>query len=144
MHCNSIQGMAHETLTLGCLAQEAAYSSIMWDRVPDDEREAMTHHLHSEADVAWKEMHEVMYNHQLHYHIRCLPGSCASSAQPTPAGSHRHFVPHANTPHHRLLPRIFHLQKVAPRAGWCFTSPQENQGIPHSVQSLRWSYPPTK
>ena len=24
-------------------------------------------HLRSEADVAWKEMHEVMYNHQLHY-----------------------------------------------------------------------------
>ena len=27
----------------------------------------MTHHLHSEADAVWKEMHEVMYNHQLHY-----------------------------------------------------------------------------
>ena len=27
----------------------------------------MTRHLHSEADAAWKEMHEVMYNHQLQY-----------------------------------------------------------------------------
>ena len=27
----------------------------------------MTHHLCSEADAAWKEMHEVMYNHQLQY-----------------------------------------------------------------------------
>ena len=35
--------------------------------VPDDECEATIRHLHSEADVAWKEMHEVMYNHQLHY-----------------------------------------------------------------------------
>ena len=67
MHCNSIQGTVHETLTLGCSAQEATYSAIMWDRVPDDECEATTHHLHSEANVAWKEMHEVMYNHQLHY-----------------------------------------------------------------------------
>ena len=67
MHCNSIQGMAHETLTLRCSAQEAAYSAIMWDRVPDNEHEATTHRLHSEANVAWKEMHEVMYNHQLHY-----------------------------------------------------------------------------
>ena len=67
MHHNSIQSMAHETLTLGHSAWEAAYSAIMWDRVPDDEREATTHCLRSEADVAWKEMHEVMYNHQLHY-----------------------------------------------------------------------------
>ena len=67
MHCNSIQGMAHETLTLGCSAQEATYSAIMWDRIPEDECEAMTHHLCSEADAAWKEMHEVMYNHQLQY-----------------------------------------------------------------------------
>ena len=67
MHHNSIQGTAHGTLMLGCSAWEAAYSAIMWDRVPDDECEAMTHHLHSEADAAWKEMHEMMYNHQLQY-----------------------------------------------------------------------------
>ena len=67
MHHNSIQGMAHETLTLGFSAWEAAYFAIIWDRVPDDECEATTHCLCSEADVAWKEMHEVMYNHQLHY-----------------------------------------------------------------------------
>ena len=64
---NSIQGMANETLTLGHSAWEAAYFAIIRDRVPDDECEATTCCLHSEADVAWKEMHEVMYNHQLHY-----------------------------------------------------------------------------
>ena len=67
MHHNSIQGMAHETLTLGCSAQEAAYCTILRDRLPDDECEAMTCHLCSEADATWKEMHEVMYNHQLQY-----------------------------------------------------------------------------
>ena len=67
MHHNSIHGTVHETLTLGHSAQEATYSAIMRDRVPDDECKAMTHRLCSEADVAWKEMHEVMYNHQLHY-----------------------------------------------------------------------------
>ena len=67
MHCNSIQGMAHETLTLGRLAQEATYFAIIPDRVPDNECKATTCHLHSEADATWKEMHEVMYNHQLHY-----------------------------------------------------------------------------
>ena len=67
MHCNSIQGMAHETLTLGHSAREAAYSAILWDRVPDDERKAMTCCLCSETNVACKEMHEMMYNHQLQY-----------------------------------------------------------------------------
>ena len=67
MHHNSIQGMVHETLTLGCSAQQAAYSAILWDRVPEDEHKAMTCCLCSEADAAWKEMHEVMYNHQLQY-----------------------------------------------------------------------------
>ena len=30
----------------------------------------MTRRLHSEADAAWKKMHEVMYNHQLEYDRR--------------------------------------------------------------------------
>ena len=30
----------------------------------------MTHRPHSEADAAWKKMHEVMYNHQLEYEWR--------------------------------------------------------------------------
>ena len=67
MHCNSIQGTAHKTLTLGHSAWEATYSAIVWDRVSKAECEATTCHLHSEADAAWKEMHEVMYNHQLQY-----------------------------------------------------------------------------
>ena len=67
IHHNSIQGTAHETLTMGCSAWEATYFAIIQDRVPDDKHEATTRHLCSVADVAWKEMHEVMYNHQLHY-----------------------------------------------------------------------------
>ena len=67
MHCSSIQGMAHETLTLGCSAREAAYSAILQDGISEAEHKAMTHCLHSEADAAWKEIHEVMYNHQLNY-----------------------------------------------------------------------------
>ena len=169
MHCNSIQGTAHETLTLRCSAREAAYSAILWDRVPEDEHEAMTCHLCLEADAARKEMHEVMYNHQLQYDRQLatflteaemalndmrdevwatvhalaenegimFDGYHAASAQPAPTDSHRHFVLDTNTPHHHLWPGIFHLQKMAPRAGQCFTSPQGNQGIPHSVQSLR-------
>ena len=67
MHHNSIQGMAHDTLMLRHSAQEAAYSAILQDRVSEDECETMTRRLCSEADAAWEEMHEVMYNHQLQY-----------------------------------------------------------------------------
>ena len=67
MHHNSIQGMVHETLMLRHSAWEATYSAILWDRVSEDKHKTMTHRLHSEADATWKEMHEVMYNHQLRY-----------------------------------------------------------------------------
>ena len=67
MHCNSIQGMAHKILTWGRSAWEATYSAILQDRVSEDKHEATTCHLCSEADAAWKEMYEVMYNHKLQY-----------------------------------------------------------------------------
>ena len=67
MHHNSIQGTGHETLMLGHSAWEAAYSAILWDRVSEEERKTTTHCLFSEADATWKEMHEVMYNHQFQY-----------------------------------------------------------------------------
>ena len=63
MHHNSIQG----TLTLGRSAWEATYSAILWDEVSDAECKTTTHRLRSEADATWKEMHEVKFNHQLHY-----------------------------------------------------------------------------
>ena len=67
IHRNSIQGTAHETLTLGRSAWEAAYVAILWDNITEAEHKAMTRHLHSKVDAAWKKMHEVMYNHQLEY-----------------------------------------------------------------------------
>ena len=67
MHCNSIQGTAHETLMLGHSAWEAAYLAILRDGVSEAECEVTARCLHSEADASWKEMHEVMYNHQLQY-----------------------------------------------------------------------------
>ena len=67
IHHNSIQGTAHETLTLGHSAWEAIYSAILQHDIMEAEHEATTCCLRSEADGTWKEMHEVMYNHQLDY-----------------------------------------------------------------------------
>ena len=59
--------MVHEMLTLGRSTCEAAYAAILWDDITEAECEAMICRLHSEADAAWKKMHEVMYNHQQEY-----------------------------------------------------------------------------
>ena len=67
---NSVQGMAHEMLTLGRSAREATYAAILWDNITEAECDATTCRLHSKADAAWKKMHEVMYNHQLEYDRR--------------------------------------------------------------------------
>ena len=67
IHCNSVQWMAHEALTLGRSAHEVTHTAILRDNITDAERKAMMCRLHSEADAAWKKMHEVMYNHQLEY-----------------------------------------------------------------------------
>ena len=65
IHRNSVQGMAHETLTLRHSAWEATYLAILRDDIMEAECEAMTCCLCCEADATWKKMHEVMYNHQL-------------------------------------------------------------------------------
>ena len=67
IHCNSVQGTAHKMLTLGHSAREAAYAAILQDNIMEAECKDTTRRLCSEADAAWKKMHEVMYNHQLEY-----------------------------------------------------------------------------
>ena len=54
-------------MTLGHSAQETTYSAILRDDITEAEHETTTHRLHSKADATWKEIHEVMYNHQLDY-----------------------------------------------------------------------------
>ena len=70
IHRNSVQGMAHETLTLGHSTREATYMAILQDDITEAEHKATTCCLRSEADAAWRKMHEVMYNHQLEYDRR--------------------------------------------------------------------------
>ena len=51
IHHNSVQGMAHETLTLGHSSREVAYAAILWDDIMEAECEVMTRCLHSKADA---------------------------------------------------------------------------------------------
>ena len=150
IHCNSVQGTAHETLTLGHSAHEVAYVAILRDDITEAECKSMTRRHCSEADAAWKKMHEVMYNHQLEYDrwlsnflkeveamlanmrdqiwtaVRALMESegmtfddCLSLTlhilPPAPTDSCGCLVQDAYTAHYCLLPRVFGLQKMAPR-----------------------------
>ena len=178
MHHNSIQGMSHETLTLGHSAQEATYFAIIQDRVPGDECEVTTRRLCSEANVTWKEMHEVMYNHQLHYDgqlaMFLTDAEMASSNMRDEVWDAIHALAESegimfdaclgltlqvlNLPPQIPIDISFHMQipltiAYCPESSvyrkWhpeprCFTSPQGNQGILHSVQSPRQSYPSAK
>ena len=67
IHHNSVQGMVHETLTLGHSTWEATNVAILRDNITEAECEDMTRCPHSKADATWKKMQEVMYNHQLEY-----------------------------------------------------------------------------
>ena len=51
IHHNSVQGMVHETLTLGHSTWEATYAAILQDNIMEAECEATTCRLHSEADA---------------------------------------------------------------------------------------------
>ena len=45
IHCNSVQGTAHEMLILGCSAWEATYLAILQDDIMEAKREATTRRL---------------------------------------------------------------------------------------------------
>ena len=87
------------------------------------EREATTCRLHSEADAAWKEMHEVMYNHQLDFHQQLSTflkeaettlNNMRDQVWATPADPCGCLIPDTDTSHHCLLPGVLHLQKMVP------------------------------
>ena len=139
IHHNSVQGKTHEMLTLGHSAWEATYAAILWDDITEAEHEATTRCLHSESDAAWKKMHEVMYNHQLEYDwqladflkeaemmlanmrdqiwatIHALTESKGVTFEDCLSLMHPYgcLISDADTTHHRLLPRVFYLQKMA-------------------------------
>ena len=172
MHRNSIQGMVHETLRLGCSAQEATYSAILQDGVSEAKHEAMTHRLCSEANAAWKEMHEVMYNHQLQYDQQLTTFLMNTETALNDMRGEVWATVHALAENEGIMFNaclgltlqvlnlllqipidiLFQIQipltiAYCPESSIyrrCFTSPQGNQGVPHSVQSLGWGYLSTK
>ena len=60
------QAMAHETINVGHMAHNAAFSMITANQ-PDRDCEKFLCQFHAEADQAWKDMNDIIFSHQLRY-----------------------------------------------------------------------------
>ena len=58
---------AHETINAGWMAQKAAYSILFDGQTQDKKQEQTLQQLCAEADKAWKDTNDLVFNHQLHY-----------------------------------------------------------------------------
>ena len=67
MHHSMAQATAHETINVGWMAQNTAFSILPDDQTQDKKHEETLQQLHAEADNAWKDTNDLVFNHQLHY-----------------------------------------------------------------------------
>ena len=67
MHHTVAQATAHETINVGQMAQNAAYSILPDDKTWDKKHEETLQQHCAEADKAWKDTNDLVFNHQLHY-----------------------------------------------------------------------------
>ena len=67
MHQAAAQATAHETINAGWMAQNIAYSVLPEGQTWDKKHEETLQQLCTEADKAWKDTNNLVFNHQLHY-----------------------------------------------------------------------------
>ena len=67
MHCTPAQATAHKTSNVGWMAQNVAYSILPDGQTQDKKQEETLQQLCTEADKAWKDTNDLVFQHQLHY-----------------------------------------------------------------------------
>ena len=67
VHHATAQATAHETINVGQMAQDVAYSLLQDDQTWDKKCEETLQQLRTEADKAWKDTNDLVFNHQLRY-----------------------------------------------------------------------------
>ena len=70
MSCVVAQATAHETINRGCMEKGTAYNILMSANAPDKKLEKTLRKLHREANQAWKDTNNVVYEHQLRYDLQ--------------------------------------------------------------------------
>ena len=68
MHCAMAQATAHETINVGHMAPNAAFSMITGNQ-PDRDHEKFLHQFCAEA---WKDTNDVIFSHQLKYDAQLM------------------------------------------------------------------------
>ena len=66
MHRTMAQAMVNETINAGCMAHNAAFSTIAANQ-PDKDHEKFLCQFCAEANQAWKDKNDVIFSHQLRY-----------------------------------------------------------------------------
>ena len=72
MHHAMAQATAHETINVGWMARNVAYSILPEGQAQDKKHEETLQQLCAEADKAWKDTNNLVFNHQLHYNGELL------------------------------------------------------------------------
>ena len=67
MHRAMAQATAHETINMGWMAQNVAYSILPEGQTWDEKHEETLQQLYAEAGKAWKDTNKLVFNHQLRY-----------------------------------------------------------------------------
>ena len=67
MHLAMAQATAHETINVGQMAWNTAYSILLDDQTWDKKHEETLQQLCTKADKAWKDTNDLVFNHQLCY-----------------------------------------------------------------------------
>ena len=65
MHCATAQDTANETINAGHMAWNVAYSVLPDGQALDKKCEETLQQLYMEANKAWKDTNNVVFNHQL-------------------------------------------------------------------------------
>ena len=66
MHHAAAQATVHEKINVGCMAHNAAFSTIAANQ-PDRDHKKFLRQFCTEADQAWKDTNDVIFSHQLRY-----------------------------------------------------------------------------
>ena len=72
MHRTMTQATADETINVEHMAQNVAYSILPHGQALDKKHEGILQQLNMEADKAWKDTNNVVFNHQLQYDVQLV------------------------------------------------------------------------
>ena len=139
MHCTMAQATAHETINVGCMAHNAAFSTIAANQLDRDCKKFL-HQFHAVADQAWKDTNDVIFSHQLRYDAQ-LVAEGTLQAKGDKIQSHIHSIAEAvGLPNKACLTLALQILDKLPTLPWTSPTAQPSPGC----WPIAWSPMPSK